>query len=342
MAARSIWNGTVTFGTVAVPVKLFTAIEPRGLSFREVRAEDGARVRHRRIGAQTGDEVPFKEIEKAYDTGRGQVILTKEEIAAADGPRAKIVEIEHFVRASQIDPVLYDKPYHLGARDGGAHAYRVLLAALERSGRVGIGRFVLRQRERLVALRPLQGALALQTLRFADELVDPDDLELPSLKREPAKREVQMAGKLVEMLSGAWEPEEYRDTYREAVMELIEAKRQGREPDEPAREEESGDDLMAALEASLAGGGGRGGGGAGAGSTGGRGGAHARGTSSADRKASRARKAETVRKSTAAKKSAAAAKSSTAKKPGSSGRTSGAGRSTGATKKRTPTKKGGS
>ena len=254
MVARSIWNGTLTFGTVAIPVKLFSATESRGLAFREVRASDGARIQHKRIGVESGEEVAFKELEKAYDTGTGQVILTKEELAAAEGPRPKLIEIEHFVRGELIDPVFYDKPYHLGARDGGAHAYRVLLDALERSGRVGIGRFVLRSREQLVALRPLHGALGLQTMRFADELVPASEMERREPAKDPSDREVRMAGKLVAMLADEWQPEEHRDTYREAVMDLIAAKREGREIAPAPREEEGDDDLLAALEASLDGG----------------------------------------------------------------------------------------
>jgi DNA end-binding protein Ku len=141
----------------------------------------------------------------------------------------------------------------VGANKGGERAYRVLLAALEQSGRVGIGRFVLRSREQMVALRPIQGALGLQTMRFADELVDPDDLELPSLSKKPGEKEVAMAGKLVEMLESPWEPEEHKDTYRDAVMELIAAKAEGKSVKGAAPKKKSDDDdLMAALEASLA------------------------------------------------------------------------------------------
>lgn len=255
MAARSLWNGAITFGSVVVPVKLYSAVAKRSLSFREVRAKDGARIEHRRVGASTGEPVEYADIEKAYDTGKGDVILTKEEIAAAEGSHPKVIAIEQFAVAEQIDPVFYDKPYLLGAGQDGAHAYRVLLAALERSERVGIGRFVLRSREQLVAVRPLQGALALVTMRFYDELVPPQDLELPALRKRPREREVTMAGKLAEMLSGPWEPEEYHDDYREAVLEMIERKRKGEKPKRaraPRRTED--DDLAAALEASLAGG----------------------------------------------------------------------------------------
>lgn len=251
MAARSLWNGTITFGSVAIPVKLFTATSPHTLRFREVRKSDGSPIEHRRIGAESGEVVPYAEIEKAYDTGKGQIMLTKDEIAAADGPRPKVIAIERFVAAEQIDPVFYDKPYIVGAQAGGEHAYRVLLAALERSERVGIGRFVLRTREQLVAVRPLRGVLGLQTMRYADELVEKDDLELPSLRKKPQERELKMAGKLVEMLSEPWNPEDHEDAYREAVLALIEEKRAGKPIKKPTARPERDEDLVAALEASL-------------------------------------------------------------------------------------------
>lgn len=251
MAARSLWNGTITFGSVAIPVKLFTATSPHTLKFREVRKSDGSPIEHRRIGAESGEVVPYAEIEKAYDTGKGQIILTKDEIAAAEGPRPKVIAIERFVDAQQIDPVFYDKPYIVGAQAGGEHAYRVLLAALERCDRVGIGRFVLRTREQLVAVRPLRGVLGLQTMRYADELVEKNDLELPSLRKKPQERELKMAGKLVEMLSEPWSPEDHEDAYREAVLELIEQKLAGKEVKKPKAKPERDEDLVAALEASL-------------------------------------------------------------------------------------------
>jgi DNA end-binding protein Ku len=252
VAARSIWNGTVTFGAVAIPVKLFSATESRTLAFKEVRAHDGARISHQRLGATSGEEVPFAEIEKGFDTGTQTVILTKEEVSAADGTRPKLIEIERFVHGNEIDPVFYDKAYHLGAGKGGDHAYRVLLAALERSGRVGIGRLVLRSREQLVAVRPIHGALGLQTMRFHDELVAPSDLDVPDMKKAPGAKEVQMAGTLVEMLSGEWDPQAHHDTYREAVLALIEAKASGEAVQRAEARPSTSDGLAKALEASLA------------------------------------------------------------------------------------------
>src|SRR5580693_172251 len=137
MAARSIWNGTVAFGEVIAPVKLFSAVQRQGIQFREVRLNDGCRIEHRRVGASSGREVPRERIAKAYETSRGQQVLLEErEIAAARGTRPKVIEIEHFVAATQIDPVYYERPYILGAQPGAEHVYRVLLAALERAGLV--------------------------------------------------------------------------------------------------------------------------------------------------------------------------------------------------------------
>src|SRR5215218_11082762 len=211
---RSLWNGTIAFGEVAIPVKLFAATEDHRIHFREVRLSDGCDVEHRLVGADSGREIRREKTLKSYETSGGkQVILTDEEIAAARGSRPKVIELEHFVAVEQIDPVYYDKPYIVGAQEGGERGYRVLLAALERSEKVGIGRFVLRTREQLVALRPHGKALVLHTMRFADEVVDRSDLRVPALRREPSAKEVEMAERLIDALAVAWRPARWRDRY---------------------------------------------------------------------------------------------------------------------------------
>jgi DNA end-binding protein Ku len=163
-----------------------------------------------------------------------------------------VIEIEHFVAAAQIDPVYYERPYILGAQPGGEHVYRVLLAALERAGLVGIGRVVLRSREQLVALRPHERALMLYTMRFADEVVRAGDLKVPALQREPSAKEITMAQRLIDTLSTDWRPSDHEDHYRRAVLDLIERKAAGESVQEPPVERERApDDLLAALEASL-------------------------------------------------------------------------------------------
>jgi DNA end-binding protein Ku len=252
---RSIWNGWLSWGTVNVPIKLFSALDSKGVSFNQLHGKDGARIKQKRINPRTGEEVPFKEIVRGYEVSPDRwIVVSKEDVAAVEGSRAKVVDIEEFVPVDEIDPVFFGQPYYVGPQDGGEQAYEVVRKALEKSGRVGIGRFVLRNKEQLVALKPLDDVMGLFALRFADELVDPKKVEFEEPKKSPGKREVDMAAKLVDALAGSFEPERYHDTYSEAVMKLIEAKARGETIDlpEPEKREET-DDLMAALEASLSG-----------------------------------------------------------------------------------------
>jgi DNA end-binding protein Ku len=254
MAPRSIWNGTVSLGLVNVPIKLYTATESKTVSFHEVHVKDGARIEHRRICPKDGDEVDYDHVVKGFEVSEGQfVVLDKEEIKAAAGERGKLIELIEFVDVAEIDPLFFEKTYYVGAGDE-PDAYRLLLEALERSGRAGIGRFTFHDRECLVALRALEDVLALHTLRFHDEVVTVDDLELPSGAKQPSKREAEMAGQLVDSLAQPFDPTDYEDSYRAAVLDLIERKAKGEEVDLVAEEEpEQGDDLLAALQASVGG-----------------------------------------------------------------------------------------
>jgi DNA end-binding protein Ku len=251
---RSIWNGTITFGLVNVPVKLYTATESKTVRFHEVHVRDGARIEHRRVCSKEDGEVDYDEVVKGYEVASGRyVVLERDEVKAAAGDRGKVVHITEFVCAADIDPVLYERTYYVGARDE-EDAYRLLHEALRRSGRAGIGRFSFHDREYLVAVRALDDVIALHTLRFADEVVDPGDLDVDTGGGRRRPREVEMAGKLVDTLQEDFDPERYEDTYRAAVLELLERKAAGEEIDLAAQEEpEHGDDLAAALQASLAG-----------------------------------------------------------------------------------------
>jgi DNA end-binding protein Ku len=246
---------------VNVPIKLYSATESKTVHFNEVHARDGAKIEHRRICPKEGKEVDYDEIVKGYEVSEDQyVVLDKDELKAAAGDRGKVVHIAEFVEAAEIDPVFYEKSYYVGSRDD-ENAYRLLHEALRRSGRAGIGRFTFHDREYLVALRALDDVIALHTLRFHDEVVSADDLEIDSGRSKPGKREVDMANRLLESLDEEFEPERYDDTYRESVLELIERKAAGKEIDLAAQEEpDHGDDLAAALEASIGGGNGRAGG----------------------------------------------------------------------------------
>jgi len=250
---RSIWNGAVSFAGVDVPVKVFGASDPQGIQFRELHASDQAEIAHRLVDPD-GKEVDRKDVAKGFEVRSGEyVVLSDDEIGAAAAPKRKTVDIEHFVPAGQIDPDVYDRPYYLAPQDGGEEAYAVLVAALERTGRVGVGRVVLRSREQLVAVMERDRVLRMHTMRFADELVDPGKVDLPRL-RKPDKRMLDMAGRLVDGLSGPWKSGKYRDTYRERVVALVKKKARGEEIDvSRAKAPEPSDDLMAALEASLKG-----------------------------------------------------------------------------------------
>jgi DNA end-binding protein Ku len=251
--ARSIWNGTITFGLAAVPIKVHSATEDKGVHFHQVHAKDGARVKQVRICSKEGKEVPYKQVAKGYEVRGGEyVMLEQEEIDAAAGEHSKVIVLEEFVRAEEIDPVFYDRGYYLGAGKDGQDAYRLLHDALERSERVGIGRWVFHNREYLVAVRPLDRVLALHTMRFADELIAADSLDIPAPSRKPNRREIEMAGKLVDSLYARFDPSSFKDTYRDRVLGLINAKARGEEPDLPdAPEPQEDQDLMSALEASL-------------------------------------------------------------------------------------------
>jgi DNA end-binding protein Ku len=250
---RSIWNGTITFGLIAVPIKVHSATESHTIHFRQVHAEDGAPIKQKRICSKEGKEVPYKEVAMGYEVRGGEfVMLSQEEIDAAAGDRSHTIELEQFVDPEDVDPVLYDRTYYLGAGKEGQDAYRLLLDALKRARRSGIGRWVFHNREYLVAVRSGEDVLVLHTMRFADAIVPVEKLDVPKSSRKPTGPELDMAEQLVESLHRRFRPSAFRDSYRERVAELIERKAKGEEIELPEREEaEATDDLMAALEASL-------------------------------------------------------------------------------------------
>jgi DNA end-binding protein Ku len=251
---RSIWNGTVTFGMVNVPVKLYTAIEPKTVHFHEVHLKDGARIELKRFCSKEDREVPYDQIVMGYEVSSGRyVALDKDEIKAAAGDRGKVIHLQEFVRAEEIDPVFFDKTYYVGSRDA-EDAFRLLHDVLRKTERAGIGRFSFRDREYLAALRAGDGVLVLHTLRFHDELIAGDELGIDRPGRKPSRQEIEMAGQLVKTMAEEFRADRYDDTYRQAVLDLIKRKAKGEAIDLVAQEEPAhGEDLAAALEASLAG-----------------------------------------------------------------------------------------
>jgi DNA end-binding protein Ku len=256
--ARAIWTGSISFGLLNVPVRLYSAVSRKSVSFRELRAGDSSRIRHRRVAEADGEEVPYEEIVKGYEIAPEQyVVLTREELEALDPQKTKAIEIQDFVDLDEIDPIYFDHPYYLGPDKGAEKAYALLVKAMADSKKVAVARFVLRNRENLAAIRPMGKVLTMATMRFADEVVSPDELDdvMPEAGRKLEKREVEMAGQLIESLSGEFDPEKYRDEYREELLALIERKARGEEIVEAVSEEPKptkAPDLMAALEESLA------------------------------------------------------------------------------------------
>ena len=255
--ARAIWSGAISFGLVNVPVRLYTATSPKTVRFHQLSAKTGVRIRQKRVDPSTDEEVPYEEIVKGYEiTPDHYVMIEPEELDALDPKATKTIDIEEFVDLAEIDPIYYDHSYYLAPSAGGAKAYRLLLDAMRESGKVGIGRVVLRSKQQLCALRPTGDALTLTTMLWGDEVLAPDRLdELESVaESEATDRELKMAEQLIDSLSAAWDPEQFHDEYRERVLELIERKAAGEEiaVQPQAEEPAAAPDLMAALEASLA------------------------------------------------------------------------------------------
>jgi DNA end-binding protein Ku len=255
---RAIWSGAISFGLVNIPVKLYSAVSKKTVRFNQLDGKDGTRIQQKRVNPKTGDEVPYERIVKGYEISPDRYVVVKpEELESVEPRKTHMIEIEDFVEIDQIDPIFYDHPYYLAPGKGATKAYALLLKAMEESGKVGIARVVIRSKEQLVALRAQDGVLHMETMLFGDEVVSPDSLEeIPDASElEASAREVKMAGELIASLSAEFDPSKYRDSYREQVLDLIERKAEGEEIAVQPAEEERPEvpDLMAALEASIAG-----------------------------------------------------------------------------------------
>ena len=256
--ARAIWSGSISFGLLNVPVKLYSAVARRSISLREIRESDSARIKHRRVAEGTDEEVPYDEIVKAFEITAGNYVpLSKDEMAALAPEKTRAIDVLDFVDLEEIDPIYFDSPYYLGPADGAEKAYSLLAAAMKASGKVAIARFVFRNKEHLAAIRTSGGVLTLTTMRFADEVVPADELDevLPEKAPKVAKREQEMAEQLIDSLSTKFDPSAYRDEYREELLGLIERKAEGKEivaSEAEAPQATKAPDLMAALEESIA------------------------------------------------------------------------------------------
>ncbi len=254
---RPIWSGSVSFGLVSVPVKLFSATSPKEVRFHMLHDKDGGRIQQKRVCGIDGDEVPWEHIVKGFEIGKGRyVTVTREELQAFNPRATKTIDIEDFVDLSQIDPIYYQNTYYLVPDRGATKPYALLVEAMKRANKVGVGRFVLRTKQYLAAVRPLGKALAISTMLYADEVVSQDELEgLPDAHVKPGERELKMAEQLIESLSEEFDIKKYKDDYREQVLALVERKAAGEEiVAEGPTEEPRGKvvNLMEALQKSLA------------------------------------------------------------------------------------------
>jgi len=255
--ARAIWSGSVSFGLVSIPVKLYNAVSRRTVHFNQLDERTGSRIKQKRVSAQDGDEVPSEHLVKGYELSSGNyVIITDDELASLDPKAQRTIEIEEFVDLADIDPIYYDSAYYLAPDQATVKPYALLAEAMERSQKVGIARFVMRTKQYLAAIRPVDGKLVLSTMVYPDEVNAPADIaELGDVDGvEISEKELAMAEQLVDSLAADFEPEKFRDTYREQVLALIERKAAGDEEvvSAPAAvEQEKVVDLMAALEASV-------------------------------------------------------------------------------------------
>ena len=254
---RAIWNGSISFGLVNIPIKLYNAVSRKNVSFHQIDSESGARIKMQRVSSKTGEEVPYERIVKGYELAPERYVLVEpEELDALDPESSHSIDIEEFVDLAEIDPIFFDAAYYVAPGKAAEKPYALLAKAMEEQGKVALARFVMRTKQYLASVRAKEGMLLLSTMVYADEVVPPEQLpELDDIDRVKVNdKEVAMAAQLIDSLSAEFAPERFRDTYRDQVLELIELKASGEEivvetPEAP--EATSVVDLMAALEASV-------------------------------------------------------------------------------------------
>jgi DNA end-binding protein Ku len=253
--ARPIWTGAITFGLVHVPVRLYPATQSKSVSFHQLEKGTGERIRYQRVAEESGHEVPWENIEKGFEFEKGRyVVLSPEELEALEPKKKRAIAIEEFVRISEIDPILWQATYYLGPdRKEAADAYALLRRAMDETGRVGIGRFVMRTKEYLATIRPYgKDQLALETMFFPDEIRSEDVVENLPKKHKVDVKELEMAVRLVEAMASEWNPEKHHDRFRERVLQVVNQKVRGEEivvEKEPSAPRVV--DLMKALRKSL-------------------------------------------------------------------------------------------
>lgn len=252
---RAIWSGAISFGLVNIPVKLYSAVKDKEIHFHMLHKADGTRVKQQLFCPTDDKTIQRSEVEKGYEVSPGHyVIVTADELEALEPKETRMIEMQDFVDMSEIDPIYFEHPYYLVPNEEAKKAYSLLVKAMKDSKRIGIGKFVMRNKEYLAAIRPYEDMIILETMHFAEEIVQSSEVGGIEEQHKPAERELKMAGQLIDTLAADFEPDKYKDEYRDAVHDLIEAKAKGEEyvmPPPPVPEAQVVD-LMAALEKSLA------------------------------------------------------------------------------------------
>jgi DNA end-binding protein Ku len=254
---RSIWTGSISFGLVNVPVRAYTAVRDHDVHFHQLDRKSGARIRNKKVSEKSGREVKSDDIELGFESRKGRyVTFDKDEVDDLRPASTRTIDITDFVALDDVDPIYYDRTYWLGPNgDEAKRAYGLLLAAMEERERVAIGTVVIRNKQHLAAIRPLDGALAMSTMRFADEVIDRSEVDgVPNRRTKPNPKELKLATQIIDGLEADWDPKRYRDTYTDELKERILAKDRGDEVvEDEVGPEPSADvvDLIAALEASV-------------------------------------------------------------------------------------------
>jgi DNA end-binding protein Ku len=256
---RSLWSGSLSFGLVNVPVMLVSARKDLDLHFRQLHKKDGALIETQRWCPKENSEVPFEEITRSFECGDGtQVTISDLELEAIEPRKTRTIDIEQFVDLADVDPIFFDHPYFLlpsSDDDGATRAYRLLSEVMSQTDRAALGRFVMRAKEYLAIVRVRDGALTLTTMRFADEVRSPKDVDAASQQaHKPTAKQLKAAVAVIEELSSEWEPDKYQDRYRSRLQAVVQRKRKGQTIKAPdgANEPSPAPDLMAALEQTLA------------------------------------------------------------------------------------------
>lgn len=249
---KSIWNGTLSFGLVSIPIKMYSASESRNLDLDMLDKHDNANIKYKRVNAVTGKEVEYKDIVKGYKKDDAYIILEKEDFENANVKKSKTIDIEEFVKETEVADMLFKNPYYLEPQKEGGKAYNLLRDALKKTGKLGVATFVMRQKENLSLIGVYKNVIVLHVIRFAEEIRDPKEVKTPSTK--PTEKEIAMAESLIENYTERFNFKKYKDVYNEQLLKIIDSKASGKkvkvvkaERSEPT----AAKDLMAKLKASL-------------------------------------------------------------------------------------------